>query len=71
MLLAFRERLSDALLRFGTDAALDRTMMEKSLRADTGRTGRPEALGALEVARWVDSAALWMSWRLRPRQITL
>jgi hypothetical protein len=67
---AFRERLSDALLRFGTDAALDRTMMEQSLRAASGRSGRLEALGALEVARCVDSAILWMSWRLRPRQIT-
>lgn len=65
----FRERLSDALLRFGTDAALDRTMMEQSLRAASGRAGRPEALGALEVARWFESAVLWTSWRLRPRHI--
>ncbi len=68
---AFRERLSEALLRFGTEAALDRTMMERSLCAATGRNGRAEALGALEVARWVDSAALWMSWRLRPRHSSL
>jgi hypothetical protein len=67
---AFRERLSDALLRFGTDAALDRTMMERSLLTAVGQRGGREALGALEIARWVDSAALWMSWRLRPRNIT-
>ena len=70
-MLAFRERLSEALLRFGTEAALDRTMMEQSLRKASGGSGRPEALGALEVARWVDSAALWMSWRLRSRHISL
>jgi hypothetical protein len=68
---AFRERLSDALLRFGTDAALDRTMMEQSLRTASGRSGGSQALGALEVARWVDSAVLWMSWRLRPRHMSL
>lgn len=68
---AYRERLSDALLRFGTEAALDRTTMEQSLRKAAGRSGRPEALGALEVARWVDSAVLWMSWRLRPGHISL
>jgi hypothetical protein len=68
---AFRERLSDALLRFGTDAALDRSTMEKSLVAAADRHGRSEALGALAVARWFDSAALWISWRLRPRNITL
>ena len=69
-MLAFRERLSEALLRFGTEAALDRTTMEQSLLAAAGRRGGPQALGALVVARWFDSAALWLSWRLRPNHIT-
>ena len=41
-MLAFRERLSEALLRFGTEAALDRTTMEQSLRAAAGRRGGPQ-----------------------------
>jgi hypothetical protein len=69
-MLAFRERLSEALLRFGTEAALDRTTMEQSLRAAAGRDDHSRALGVLEVARWFDSAVLWMSWRLRPNHIT-
>jgi hypothetical protein len=69
-MLAFRERLSEALLRFGTEAALDRTTMEQSLRTAAGGRGGPQALGALEVARWFESAVLWMSWRLRPSHIT-
>jgi hypothetical protein len=66
-----RERLSDALLRFGTEATLDRTMMERSLVAARGRRGHREAAAALAVAAWVDTAALWLSWRLRPRRIPL
>jgi hypothetical protein len=66
-----RERLSDALLRFGTDAALDRTMMERSLMATRGQRGHREAAAALAVAAWVDTAALWLSWRLRPRHLPL
>ncbi len=66
-----RERLADALLRFGTDAAMDRVMLERSLTATHGRRGHREAVGALAVAAWVDTAALWLSWRLRPRRIPL
>ncbi len=66
-----RGRLSDALLRFGTEAALDRTMMERSLAAARGQRGHREATAALAVAAWVDTAALWLSWRLRPRHIPL
>lgn len=66
---AFREQLSDALMKFGTEAAFDRTSMERSLRADAGRRGHAEALAALVPARWIDTAVLWMAWRLRPRHI--
>ncbi len=65
-----RERLSDALLRFGTDAALDRTMMERRLMAARGQHGHREAAAALAAAACVDTAALWLSWRLRPRRIS-
>ena len=68
---AIRERLSDALLRFGTDAAMDRVMLQRSLATARGGRGQQEALSAMEVARWVDGAALWIGWRLRPREIAL
>ena len=64
-----RERLSDALLRFGTEAAMDRVTLERSLAAAHGARGNQDALGALEVARWVDAAVLWVGWRLRPRHL--
>ena len=73
-MVALRERLSDALLRFGTEAAMDRLATERSLEAARGARGArgyDQATAALEVARWFDTAALWMAWRLRPRHITL
>jgi len=61
-----RERLSAALLRFGTEAAMDRVALQRSLAAapDAG-----DALSALELARWFDAAVLWVGWRLRPRHL--
>ena len=63
-----RERLSDALLRFGTEAAMDRVTLERSLAAAPDARGN-DALGALELARWFDAAVLWVGWRLRPRHL--
>jgi hypothetical protein len=70
-MVALRERLSDALLRFGTEAAVDRMTMQRSMEAARGARGHEQAAAALEVARWVDTVALWVAWRLRPRHITL
>jgi hypothetical protein len=65
-----RERASDTLLRVGTDNAIDRAALARALDAVPAHArGRIEAAGALEVARWVDAAVLWLSWRLRPRRI--
>jgi hypothetical protein len=64
-----RERLSDALLRFGTEAAMDRVTLQRSLAAAPDARGSRDALGALEVARWFDAAVLWAGWRLRPRHL--
>jgi hypothetical protein len=61
---AIRQRLSEALLRFGTEAAMDRVTLQRSLAAAPAARGSQEALGALEVARWVDSAVRWVGWRL-------
>ena len=62
-----RERLSDALLRKGTELASERLEMTRRIAADPTRPGYDRALAALTVAEWVDSAILWLSWRLRPR----
>jgi len=64
-----RERLSDALLRFGTEAAMDRVALERTLAAAPDARGSRDALGALEVARWFDTAILWVGWRLQPRHL--
>jgi hypothetical protein len=64
-----RERLSEALLRFGTEAAMDRVTLQRSLAAAPDARGSRDALGALEVARWFDAAVLWVGWRLRPRHL--
>lgn len=62
-----RERLSEALLRKGTDLAVERVEMTRRMAADAARPGYDRALAALTVAEWVDSAILWLAWRLRPR----
>lgn len=67
-----RARVSDALLRVGTENALDRAELVRGLSAvDPGTPGHASASQALAVARWVDSAVLWLSWRLRPRTIAV
>jgi len=62
-----RERLSEALLRTGTELASERVEMTRRMAADPTRPGYDRALAALTVAEWVDSVILWLSWRLRPR----
>ena len=68
-MVGIRERLSAALLRFGTEAAMDRVALERTLAAAPDARGSRDALGALEVARWFDTAILWVGWRLRPRHL--
>ena len=68
-MVGIRERLSAALLRFGTEAAMDRVALERTLAAAPDARGSLDALSALEVARWFDAAVLWVGWRLRPRHL--
>jgi hypothetical protein len=65
---AIRERLSGALLKFGTEAAMDRLTLQRSLAAASDTRGG-DALGALEAARWFEVAVLWVGWRLQPRHL--
>jgi hypothetical protein len=63
-----REQVSDALLRTGTDLAIDRVATTRNIEADPRYVGGYDAAtSAMMLAGWVDSAILWLSWRLRPR----
>jgi hypothetical protein len=62
-----RERLSDSLLRMGTDLAFARAELQRRLAADTDKRGYEGDQSVVALARWVDTAILWLSWRLRPR----
>lgn len=67
-----RERLSDRLLAGGAEIAVDRERMAREIEAAApGSPATVAALGALRAAEIVDSAVLWLSWRLRPRTMDL
>jgi hypothetical protein len=66
-----RERASAALLRTGTDLAIDQRELEERLAAAAHRDAAfSSAHGAVALARWVDSAMLWLAWRIHPRTFT-
>jgi hypothetical protein len=66
-----RERASDALLRAGTAMSIDRYETMRNLETMPSTTrGYDTAVGAMRLAGWVDSAILWLSWRLRPRTLS-
>jgi hypothetical protein len=63
-----RQRASTALLRTGTDLAIDQREFEGRIAATAGRNAAfSSAHGAVAMARWVDSAMLWLAWRIHPR----
>ena len=69
-MLAFRHRLSNVLIRIGTERTLDRRQLECSIaRLPRHLAGRDAAAGALLLAAWVDDAMLWLGWRLCPPMI--
>lgn len=63
-----REQLSETLLRTGTELALERVEMTRRMAADASRPGYDRAVAAMAAAQWVESAILWLAWRLRPRR---
>jgi hypothetical protein len=69
-----RERVSARLLRTGTELAIDQRELEERMAATAGAAGRSaaysSAYGAVAMARWVDSAVLWLAWRIHPRTFT-
>jgi hypothetical protein len=62
-----RERAGTALLRTATDMARQRRVVVRSIAAEpAGARGRDEALACLSSAAWIESALLWLGWRLVP-----
>jgi hypothetical protein len=68
---SIRERASTALLRTGTELFIDQRELEENLAAAAARNeAYSSAHGAVALARWVDSAILWLGWRIHPRTFT-
>ena len=66
-MLAIRQRLSDALIRIGTERTIDRRELERAMaRLPQHAAGRDAAQGAVMLAACLDAAILWLGWRLRP-----
>ncbi len=69
---SIRRRASEALLRQGTELSIDQRELEERLAASPyASAAYSSAHGAVAMARWVDSAILWLGWRLHPRTFTL
>jgi hypothetical protein len=65
-----RERAGGALLRTGSELAFDQLALERSLATAPPRAVEySSAQGAIAMARWVDSALLWLGWRVHPSAI--
>jgi hypothetical protein len=66
-MVAIRERMSDVLLRVGTERSMERLELERSLAGTpSDAPGRDCAFQAVLLASCVDSVVLWLGWRLRP-----
>ena len=65
---SIRERAGSALLRTGTELAIDQRELEDRLAAASpGNAGFSSAHAAVAMARWTESALLWLGWRIYPR----
>ena len=65
---SIRERVSTRLLRTGTELAIDQRELEERIASGGSRSAAySSAHGAVAMARWVDSAVLWLGWRIQPR----
>jgi hypothetical protein len=66
-----RQRVSESMLRTGIELAIDQREMEARMAATAknGNAAFSSAHGAVELARWADSAVLWLAWRIHPRSL--
>ena len=66
-LTGLRERIGAALVRVGAARAAERRALVARIAALPAHTpGRDRALGDLAVGAWMESALLWLGWRLLP-----
>jgi hypothetical protein len=71
MTVTLREVVSRRLLHGAAESAFDRLALERGLQAVPPHVrGRDEALAALGTARLLESAIIWLGWRLQPRNIS-
>src|SRR4051794_41436201 len=62
-----RTRVSERMLRTGTELAIDQRELEDRLATVSGaELGYSGAQGAVALARWADSLVLWLAWRGHP-----
>ena len=62
-----RDRAGAALLRIAVDMARQRRFVVNGIAAEpAGALGRDRALACLEFGAWMESALLWLAWRLLP-----
>src|SRR4051794_41951714 len=62
-----RTRVSERMLRTGTELAIDQRELEDRLATVSGaELGYSGAQGAVALARWADSLVLWLAWRGPP-----
>ncbi len=63
-----RATLSDRLLRFATDRAMQTRELDRRVAAlDPDAPGVPGLRAALAAAKAWEAAVLWVAWRLQPR----
>jgi hypothetical protein len=65
---SLRTRISEAMLRTGTELAIDQRELEDNLATlPKAAVGYSSASGAVRLARWADALVLWLAWRIHPR----
>ncbi len=71
MPMTFREYLSDRLLRAGSERARESRELELGIATESvDSPGYATATRAVRSAKRVESAILWLGWRLHPRTLT-
>ena len=64
----FRECLSGGLLRTGSERALESRELEQGIATESvDSPGYAAAARAVKAAKRIESAVLWLGWRLHPR----
>ena len=67
---SLREKVGRALLREAAELAFDQQAFERSLASVPGRAGGyGNAESVVAMARWVDSALLWLGMHVHPSTI--